>query len=142
MNTAPEFGDFTLPTRDRFRGEVARGGVVALALDVVFIGDSGRFSRGVVALDLDAVLMGDRGRFLVDIPGDTDRGVPRWVRGVVIFLVLRFDALDVIDLAVDALSAVVGLDDETFPPRLFRLFNATFFFNCGRPECDVIDSSS
>jgi hypothetical protein len=45
-------------------------------------------------------------------------------------LALRVDALDVIDLAVDVLSAVDGLD-ETFPPRLFRLFNATLFFNWG-----------
>ena len=45
-------------------------------------------------------------------------------------MALRVDALDVIDLAVDVLSAVDGLD-ETFPPRLFRLFNATLFFNWG-----------
>ena len=66
------------------------------------------------------------------------RGV---VRGVVIFLGLRFDALDAIDLALDALPAVVGLD-EAFPPTLLRLFNATFFFNWGTPTFDVIDSSS
>ena len=58
-------------------------------------------------------------------------------RGVVIFLGLRFDALDVIDFAavVEKLSAVAGLVDEIFPPlSVFRLFIDTFFFNLGIPD--------